>query len=275
MVLPAQLNPPPFVIPLQQVPPTTIQVAEGIASSSHLSLEEKIDQFQFAEEERTPERPVEILDFEIESDRLSIAHQPSQATTFFETSSKEAKVMDLEKRPSLRGLMANRGKGATPPEAPKAQASANLPPPLPVDQGPRVNPDPKKKIPLQELEEGEMPPQKGTKQQRTKGPRDKRSKSVESRDDVETHRQQCTWAPVVEMDEAPIPYESTIWESSRGHSMYLAQALEQPFLLPKDMDALRRMRQLDLFMSLKRDPAMVSVVSCASQLAPLLFTCIL
>ena len=42
--------------------------------------------------------------------------------------------------------------------------------------------------------------------------------------------------------------------------MYLAQALEQPFLLPKDMEALRRMRQPDLFMSLKRDLAMVSAV---------------
>ena len=88
MVLPAQLNPPPFAIPLQQVPPATIQIAEGIASSSHLSLEEEINQFQFAEEERTPERPVEILDSKIESNRLSIAHQSSQAATFFETSFK-------------------------------------------------------------------------------------------------------------------------------------------------------------------------------------------
>ena len=53
--------------------------------------------------------------------------------------------------------------------------------------------------------------------------------------------------------------------------MYLAQALEQPFLLPKDMDALRRMRQPDLFMSLKRDLAMVSAVSSASQLIPFCF----
>ena len=100
--------------------------------------------------------------------------------------------MDLKKRPSLRSLMANRGKGATPPEAPKTQTSANLPPspPLPpVDQGLRVNPDSKKKSPLQELEEREMPPQKGAKQQKTKDPRDKRSKFVESRDNVETRRQ--------------------------------------------------------------------------------------
>ena len=85
-----------------------------------------------------------------------------------------------------------------------------------------------------------MPPQKGVKQQKTKDPRDKRSKSVESRDDVEVRRLQRTWAPVIEMDGAPIPYDSMIRESSQGHSMYLAQALEQPFIFPKDMDALRR-----------------------------------
>ena len=75
--------------------------------------------------------------------------------------------MDLKKRPSLRGLMANRGKGVTPLEAPKAETSANLPPPPPlppINQGLHVNPDLKKKKPPQELEEGEMPPQRGSKQ---------------------------------------------------------------------------------------------------------------
>jgi len=76
VVLPAQLNPLQFAIPLQQVPLAAVPTAEEIASSSHLSLEEEIDKFQFAEEERTPERPVEILDSETESDRLSTAHQP-------------------------------------------------------------------------------------------------------------------------------------------------------------------------------------------------------
>ena len=137
--------------------------------------------------------------------------------------------MDLKKSPSLRGLMANRGKEATSLEAPKAQTSANLPPPPPlppVDQGPRANPDPKKKRPIQELEKGEMTPKKGAKQQKTKDHRDKRSKFMESQDDVEVRRPQRTWAPVIEMDGALIPYDSTIKESSRGHSMYLAQALE-------------------------------------------------
>ena len=207
-----------------------------------MSLEEEIDKFQFAEE-RTLERLVEILDSKTESDKLFTTHWPGQIIAFVETSSEEAKIMDLKKRSSLRGLMTNRCKAVTLPEASKTQTSANLPPPLslpPVDQGLRVNPDLKKKRPSKELEEREMPPQRGVKQQKTKDPRDKRSKSVESRDDVEVRRLQRTWAPVIEMDGAPIPYDSMIRESSQGHSMYLAQALEQPFIFPKDMDALRR-----------------------------------
>ena len=83
---------------------------------------------------------------------------------------------------------------------------------------------------------------------------------MESRDDVEVRRLQCAWAPVIEMDGAPIPYDSTIRESRRGHSMYLAQALEQPLILLKDMKAFKRMRQPDLFISLKRNLTMVRAV---------------
>ena len=125
-----------------------------------MSLEEEIDRFQFAEE-GTPEKLVEILDFETESDRLFTAHRPGQAIAFIEMSFEEAEAIDLKKRPSPRGLMASRGKGATSPETPKVQTPVNLPPPpsLPlVDQGLRPNPDPKKKRPIQELEEGEMLP---------------------------------------------------------------------------------------------------------------------
>ena len=42
----------------------------------------------------------------------------------------------------------------------------------------------------------------------------------------------------------------------------MAKALERPFLLLKDMDALKRMRQPDLFRSLKRDLALVSSSAC-------------
>ena len=128
-----------------------------------MSLEEEINRFQFVEE-RTLKRFMEILDSETESDRLSTTHQPGQTVAFIEMSSKEAEAMDLKKRSSLRGLMASKGKGATPPEAPKVQTPVNLPPLSPVDQGPCANPDLKKKRPIQELEEGEMLPQKGVKQ---------------------------------------------------------------------------------------------------------------
>ena len=88
---------------------------------------------------------------------------------------------------------------------------------------------------------------------------------MESRDDVEVRRPQRVWALVIEMDGATILYDSTIRESNRGHSLYLAQALVQPLLLPKDMEALRQMRQPDLFMSLKWDLAMVNAVPSVFQ----------
>ena len=182
---------------------------------------------------------MELLDFETKSNRLSTAHQPEQTIALVETSSEEAENMDLKKRPSLRGLIANRNNEATPPEVPKAQTSANLPlpPPLPpppppspppADLGLHINPNLKKKRPPQELEEGEMLLQRGTKHQKTKDPRDKRAKSVDSQDVAEVHRQQHTWAPIIDIDRSPIHYDSTIRESSKGHSMHLARAASPP-----------------------------------------------
>ena len=60
------------------------------------------------------------------------------------------------------------------------------------------------------------------------------------------------------MDGAAIPWNASVKEFQRGHSAYIAGALEQPLLLPKDMDAIRKLKQQDLFMPLKRDLAMVS-----------------
>ena len=72
------------------------------------------------------------------------------------------------------------------------------------------------------------------------------------------HLQHRTWSPRLEVDEASIPWNASVREFQRGHSAHIAEALEQFFLLPKDMDAMRKMRQQDLFMSLKRDLTMVS-----------------
>ena len=63
------------------------------------------------------------------------------------------------------------------------------------------------------------------------------------------------------MDGAAIPYDASIWDAPRGHANYLAQTVQQPLLLPRDMESIRRTKQPDLFMSLKRDLVMVNYSS--------------
>ena len=75
---------------------------------------------------------------------------------------------------------------------------------------------------------------------------------------VEVRLQQHAWSPRLEVDGAAISWNASIREYQRGHSTHVAEALEQPLLLPKDMDALRKLKQYDLFLSLKRDLALVS-----------------
>ena len=170
--------------------------------------------------------------------------------------------MDLKSRTKLKGLLENKNKGTTSKEVPKTQVSPNLPslpPPLPTNLKLKANLNLRKKRPVVDLEEGEVALKKGSKQQRmNKNPKDKKASFVDSRDKAEVRRQQRTWAPRLEVDGAAIPWDASIWESQRGHATYLAEALEQPLLLLRDMEGLRCTRQPDLFMLLKRHLAMVS-----------------
>ena len=70
------------------------------------------------------------------------------------------------------------------------------------------------------------------------------------------------WNPRLELDVAVIPWNSTIREFQRGNTHYLANALEQPFLLQKNIAALKNLKQQDLFLSLKRDLALVGLLTC-------------
>jgi len=91
-----------------------------------------------------------------------------------------------------------------------------------------------------------------------------KASSVESRKDpgvAKVHHQHHTLAPQLKLDGAAIPWNSSIREFQRGHSSYMAETLEQPLFLPKDMVALRHMKKPDLFMSLKRDLALVGSLS--------------
>ena len=62
---------------------------------------------------------------------------------------------------------------------------------------------------------------------------------------------------MLEVDGMPIAYDATLRHYRGGHAGLMAEALEQP-LLPQDMEAYRTFNHLELFLSLKRDLAMVS-----------------
>ena len=80
------------------------------------------------------------------------------------------------------------------------------------------------------------------------------------------------WSPVLEVDGMPIMYDATLRHYRGGHAGLVAEALEQPLLLPQDMTAYRSFNHPELFFSLKRDLAMVSD---SIYFSSFIFTCIL
>jgi len=119
VILPVHQIPPPLVIPLQQVPLKTAVAVEEEIAFSHLSFEEEMDQFHFEGKKGAPERPVQLSDSEIESDRLSAAFQPKLVVARVDTSSEEKGRMNSKRRPSLKGLIANRNEGGTSKDVPR------------------------------------------------------------------------------------------------------------------------------------------------------------
>ena len=149
---------------------------------------------------------MQLSDSKTESDKHSTAFQLKIVVAGVDKSSEEKREMDSKRRLSLKGLMANRNKGRTSKDVPKTQTPTNLPPaPRPADLGLPAAQDPKKKRTAHELEEGEVARPKGTKQQKTKDPRDKKATSLDCREDVEVHQPQCTLTPRIKLDGAQIP----------------------------------------------------------------------
>ena len=56
----------------------------------------------------------------------------------------------------------------------------------------------------------------------------------------------------------PIAFDATLRHYRGGHASLVAEALQQPLLLPQDMVAYRSFNHPKLFLSLKRDLSMVS-----------------
>ena len=75
---------------------------------------------------------------------------------------------------------------------------------------------------------------------------------------VQARRSPRTWSPTLEVDGVPITIDATLRHFRGGHAGLMAEALQQPLLLPQDMAAYRSFNHSNLFLSLKRDLAMVS-----------------
>ena len=119
---------PPVQLPPQRAFPPVI-IPEEEAGSSHSSLEEQIDQFQFTEEGEASVRVVELSDSDADLDRASAVPDTGLVIAQVDTSEEiEEEGMDLKQRFGLRGLLSNRNKGQSSKDAPKEQAPARLPP---------------------------------------------------------------------------------------------------------------------------------------------------
>ena len=142
-----------------------------------------------------------------------------------------------------------------------------LPPPpqFPANLGLKPNPDLRRKRLPKAPEEGKVGPQKGSKQPRqSQDQKSRRSGSVDSREGLlvaQVRRPTRTWSPKLEVDGVPIAWDSFLRHYRRGHAGHVAEALEQPLLLSKDMESYRSFTQPEFFLSLKRDLAMVSNLS--------------
>ena len=200
---------PPVQLPAQRAPHEVAVPGEGI-DSSHSSLEAEINHFHFNEEGEVSTRPVELLDSGSDLDRFLVAHSPGLIVAQIDTSQEiEEEGMDLKPRSGLRGLMSNRNKRQSSKYATKKQVPATLPPPS-IDPALQPIPNLRQKRPVEELEEGEVSPQKAKQQKKGKESKDKRTKSIDSQDKAAFRREQCTWSPRLELDSTPIPWDATL-----------------------------------------------------------------
>ena len=63
------------------------------------------------------------------------------------------------------------------------------------------------------------------------------------------------------LDRSPLPTNSSIRDFQNEKVGYVADAVEQSLLLPEDMVDLRTLKKHEVFLSLKKDLAMVSLSS--------------
>ena len=216
---------------MQQVPLGEAIIGEGAASSS--SLEHEIDRFKFEEE------TILISEAKEGADEHSCVQTSAQVVTYIRDTLDEEEAMAPKTGPSLKELMRNRNKASSPKDKNKSKPPTNPPPPppqIPSDLRLKPNPDLRKKRQMETAEEGELGPSKGSKQPRqSQDHRSRRFNFVDNREEplvAQVRRPTRTWSPMLEVDGMPIAYDATLRHYRGGHAGLVAEALEQPFLLP-------------------------------------------
>ena len=63
------------------------------------------------------------------------------------------------------------------------------------------------------------------------------------------------------LDGAPLPADASIRNFQQGKASYMANAVEQALLLPEDMADLRSLKKHEVFLSLKRNLTLVSLLT--------------
>ena len=123
-------------------------------------------------------RLVELSDSDSDLDQASAAPNLGLVIAQVDTSQEiEEEGMDLKPRSGLRGLLSNRNKGQFSNDALKEQPTSKTPPPLPSSSDPTLQsmPNLRWKRPVEELEEGEVGPEKAKHQKKGKEPKEKRT----------------------------------------------------------------------------------------------------
>ena len=225
--------------PIQQMPLGQAVAEKGTASSS--SFEEEIDKFQFEEEETQGVEVIVISEAEEETNKYSCIQTSAPIGTYVEDSSNnEAEEMASKSSKSLRELMKRRNITPTPQETHKSKPPVNRPPPpphLPADLRLKPNPKLRRKRQQEAPEEGEIGPPKGNKHQRkSQDQRNRRSNSVESRENspmAQVRRTQRTWSPKLEVDGVPIAWDASIRNYQGGRQVISSMLWSSPSFFRK------------------------------------------
>ena len=107
-------------------------------------------------------------------------------------------------------------------------------------------------------EETPLEPTKVVKMTRTQ-----QRKGVERSNTASERRSKALiWNPSFALDDSPLLENASIRDFDGGRVGYITNTVEQALLLPRDMDELQNLKKHELFLFVKRDLALVTLLLC-------------